>query len=126
MFKILKDKIRMQEARTIIEEKLDIEHSVRMQSIKFTLAINSSEPDFKAEKENYDKIISKIVNQKRAEDLGYFFAIEEAKIIKEGSMVLGGSNDKTPLMFSKSDSPEGTPNPDSPDGTRTRKRRMLF
>jgi len=126
MFKISKDKVRMQEARTIIEEKIDIEHSVRMQYVKFTLAIDSLEPDFKAEKENYDKIISKIVNRKRAEEAGYFFAIEEAKIIKEGSMVLNGSNDTTPLILPKSDSPEGTPPPDSPDGTRTRKRRMLF
>lgn len=107
IFKIKRDKIRMKDARDIIEEKIDIEHSVRMQYLKFSLAVNSSEPDFKAEKSNFDKHISKIVNRKRAEELGYFFAIEEAKIVKEGSMVLNGSNEATPMLLPKQTDPPG-------------------
>lgn len=105
MFKISRDKIRMKEAIDIIDERIDIEHSVRMQYLKFTLAINSAEADFKAEKAIWDKHISKIVNKNRAEENGYFFAIEEAKIVKEGSMVLHGSNEATPMIQPKRSDP---------------------
>lgn len=112
MFKISKDKVRMKEALDIINEKIDIEHSVRMQYLKFSLGINSSEADFKAEKATWDKHISKIVNKNRAEENGYFFAIEEAKIVKEGSMVLHGSNEATPMIQPKhSDPPVGSQQP---------------
>lgn len=116
MFKIAVDKIRKKEALDIINEKIDIQHSVRMQYVKFSLAINSSEPDMKSEKANWDKHYSKIANKVRADENGYFFAVEEAKIVKEGSMVLYGSNDATPMLLPKSDSLNSAPKTDPPVG----------
>lgn len=113
MFKIDRNKIRMKEAREIIDERIDIEHSVRMQYLKFSLAINSDDKDLAGEKMIWDKHISKVVNPERANENGYFFAIEEAKIVKEGSMVLHGSNDATPMLLPKQqqEAPGGTQQP---------------
>ena len=105
IFKISKDKIRLQEAKDIINEKIDIEHSIRMQYVKMSLAVNSKDPDFLEEKATYDKYLNSIANKEKAIEKGYFWAIEEAKIYKEGSMVLGGSNEITPMMYSKSIEP---------------------
>lgn len=101
MFKVSKDKVRMQDAKDIINEKIDIEHSVRMRYVKIDLAVNSEEDDFKAEKAIFDKHINSIANKEVAESAGYFWAVGEAQVHKEGSMVLAGSNDVTPMMQNK-------------------------
>ena len=113
MFEIQREKIRLQVAREIINDGIDIEHSVRMQYVQLGFAVNSEDPDFKAEKALWNKHINKIVNKEVAEDRGYFWWISEAKIFKEGSMVVMGSNDITPMLISKSDpgAPSHDPNP---------------
>lgn len=85
-------------ARRAIEHKAPVQHSVRMQYVKMELAINSKSPDFLKEKEAYDKYLPEIVNKDAVEKQGYFWAITEAKIYKEGSMVLFGSNSVTPMI----------------------------
>lgn len=72
-------------------------HSVGMQYVKLSLAINDSDEDFKAEFEVWNKYISEIANKEVAEGKGYFWAIHEAKII-EGSAVPMGSNFATPTI----------------------------
>lgn len=121
MFKIAIEKIILKEALDIINKRVSIQHSVRMQYVKVNLAINSANPEFKEEKNNYDKFISSVVNPDRVEKQGYFWAIDEAKISREGSMVIEGSNSITPMIYPKKlDAPNhgshgsDPPNPGSP------------
>lgn len=74
-----------------------IQGSVRMQYVALELAIN--DPDYKEEKVIWDKYRQYIANGEAADKLGYFFWIKEAKIYKEGSSVLFGSNDATPYFY---------------------------
>lgn len=77
----------------------DIQHSIRMQYVKIELAINDESEDFKEEKSTFDKHISQIANKDQATNDGFFWAVSEAKIYKEGSAVLFGSNDATPTLY---------------------------
>jgi hypothetical protein len=108
----------MQDARDIVNEKIDIENSIRMIYVKIDLAVDSDDDDFKEEKAMFKKHIESIANRKAAEKAGYFWAISEAKIHKEGSMVLSGSNDITPMMQKESEPLEDTP-PEPPKGTQS-------
>lgn len=77
-----------------------IQNSVRMRYIGMTLCIDDSSDDFKQEKANFDKYIKVVANRKDAEEQGYFWAITEAAVYKEGSAVLFGSNEATPILYS--------------------------
>jgi len=72
-------------------------HSVGMNYVKLYLCINSNDDDYKEEKTNWDKYISNVANKEEAENIGYFWAVTEAKLI-EGSAVLIGSNWATPTQ----------------------------
>lgn len=76
-----------------------IQHSIRMQYVKIELAINDDSEDFKEEKATFDKHIDVIANKEDAINAGFFWAVTEAKIYKEGSAVLFGSNDATPTLY---------------------------
>lgn len=76
-----------------------VEHSIRMQYVKLDLAVNSDDKELKEEKKLYDSIYPEIANKELADEQGYFWAVSEAKIYKEGSMVLAGSNDATPTLY---------------------------
>lgn len=101
VFEINKKDVRHSEAKHIIENKIDIEHSVRMSYVKIELAVNSDEEDFKGEKAVWDKFYDIVANKEDADERGYFWAVKEAKIHEEGSMVLRGSNHATPMLNSK-------------------------
>lgn len=73
------------------------EHSVGMRYVKIDLAINSESKHDAEEKAVWDKYYSVIANKDAADELGYFFAVTEAKAI-EGSAVLKGSNYATPTI----------------------------
>ncbi len=98
IYKIAKDKIVSPEAMRIIEDKRKVQNSVRMQYVKISLAINSNEKDYQTNKALFDARIDLIANKDKVKSQGYFFAVDEAKIIAEGSMVLRGSNDITPIL----------------------------
>lgn len=83
-----------------IVQKEAIQNSVRMQYISMTLCIDDDGDDFKQERENFYKYLPVIANKQDAIDAGYFWAITEAKIYKEGSAVLFGSNESTPILYS--------------------------
>jgi len=96
-------KVKMQDyanedARKTIEAKLPAQNSVRMQYVKIEMGIDSDNPDYKEEKAFYDKHIASIVNREEVSKDGYFFGVAEAKIYKEGSLVLFGSNSVTPVL----------------------------
>lgn len=98
IFTVKKDDIRLQAAKEIIDQKIDIEHSVRMRYIKYYAAVDSDDEEMAMYKEVWDKYIDQIANKDEAIKQGYFWAVTEAGIYKEGSMVLAGSNDITPLL----------------------------
>ena len=114
IFKVSKDAIQMKEASRVIEDKIPIEHSVRMQYVTLFLAVNSVEDGYKEEKANWDTYFPMIANKEVAEGRGYFWAVTEAKIYKEGSMVLAGSNDITPLLQKDIEPLENTQEKDEP------------
>ena len=74
----------------------NLQNSVRMQYINIILCVEDSE--FEQERANWDKYIKVVVNRELAEQVGYFWYVTEAKIVKEGSAVLFGSNDATPIL----------------------------
>ena len=72
-------------------------HSVGMRYIKLLLCINSDKRYDEEEKANWDKYYPMVANKEVADELGYFWAVTEAKII-EGSAVPIGSNQATPTI----------------------------
>lgn len=98
IYKIAENSVVHESAKMILRDKIDIQNSVRMQYVKIDMAINSNEKGFEKEKALWDSTIDKIVNREDAEKDGYFFPVSEAKIMKEGSMVLFGSNSVTPVL----------------------------
>jgi len=75
-----------------------LQHSVRMSYVSIELAINSEDEYYKDEFATYLKYLPNIVNKEIAEERGYFWVVKEAKISKEGSTVLFGSNEVTPAL----------------------------
>lgn len=98
VFKIKKESIRLSQAKEIIEERIPIEHSIRMQYVNLKLCADYSGDDWEDERENWAKYYPMVANKERADEVGYFWAVTEAKISREGSMLLAGSNPVTPLL----------------------------
>ncbi len=73
------------------------QHSVGMRYIKIFMCVDSIEPIYSSEKANWDKYYPQVINKEIADTKGYFWAVTEAKVI-EGSAVVRGSNDCTPVM----------------------------
>jgi len=99
------------------------EHSVGMRYVHLNLCIKSDEKDLREEKENWDKYIVEVANKEDAEEIGYFWAVTEAKLV-EGSAVLKGANWATPTQSVKEyeienyEPPQGTQsNTEPPQGT---------
>lgn len=74
-----------------------LEHSVGMRYLKIYLCVNSDNPDYSAEKDNWDKYYPIVVNKEVADNKGYFWAVTEAQFV-EGSAVVKGSNYATPVI----------------------------
>ena len=78
-----------------------VEHSIRLIYERIKLAMNSNDEEDKEEKAIWDTYYSKIANKEDVDDVGYFWAVTEARIYKEGSTVLFGANDATPRLKEK-------------------------
>ena len=76
-----------------------VQHSIRMEYVRLELGINSDSKDWENERKFYEKYINKIANKNEVVKNGYFWGVKEAKIYKEGSMVMEGSNSATPTLF---------------------------
>jgi hypothetical protein len=74
------------------------QHSVGMYYVKVDLAVN--DPDYEDEYKLYNSYIDQIGNAEKANSAGYFWAVQEAKLI-EISAVLQGSNELTPTVEAK-------------------------
>lgn len=88
------------DALNAIIQKAPLQNSVRMGYITMILCIDSTEDDFATEKANFDKYIKIVANKEDAISAGYMWAIEQAKIVKEGSACLFGANEATPILYS--------------------------
>jgi len=99
IFEIELAKIVNDAALKVINDKRPVQNSVRMQYVDIHLAMDSDNKEHKENKKLYDKVYPTIANKDRADENGYFWAVGEAKIQKEGSMVLLGSNDATPIIY---------------------------
>lgn len=77
------------------------QHSVGMQYVKISLAVNN--PDNKEEFENWNKYIGLLGNPEKALEKGYFWPVKEAKLI-EISCVTEGSNELTGMYNPSKDS----------------------
>jgi len=99
IFKISKDALVESESiEDIIEYNRPVQNSIRMQYVTFVTCIDDKRPEYKVEKANWDKYYKMIANKADADMAGYFWAVLELKIRDEGSMVVKGSNDATPLL----------------------------
>lgn len=73
------------------------QHSVGMRYVTLFLCINSDEQRYAEEKRLWDKYFPMVVNSEDALEVGYFWAVTEAKFV-EGSAVVLGSNKATPTL----------------------------
>jgi hypothetical protein len=88
------------------------QHSVGMYYVKIDFAVNDK--DHKAEFKTWNDNIDKIGNREKAEELGYFYAVKEAKLV-EISAVLQGSNELTPTIEAKDIEPEQSTQANEPE-----------
>lgn len=119
IYEIPEDKIEHEGARKVVSNKRKIQNSVRMQYVKIRLAMNDAGEDFKENKAIWDEIYPKVANKETADEYGYFWGVYEAKIFKEGSMVLAGSNEMTPIIYEKEEPGQATSSKGSAAGTPT-------
>lgn len=103
IFEIPKDKIRIEKVAELFKEQVSFENSVRMRYIQVQLAINSTSSDYTKQYELWKSRIDLVANKDVAIENGYMWCIDEASIEKEGSLVLFGSNDATPVIYQKSE-----------------------
>jgi len=105
IYEIPRDKMTNEDALKAIDDGKKVQNSVRMQYVKIKFAVNSQDKDYAVNKAYFDAKIDSIANKEEVMEQGYFWGIEEAKIYKEGSMVLFGSNDATPILQSNTEPP---------------------
>jgi hypothetical protein len=99
IFKIEKEALVESESiEDIIDNNRPVQNSIRMQYLNFVTCIDDKRPEYKVEKANWDKYYKMIANKADADLMGYFWAVTELKIRDEGSMVVKGSNDATPIL----------------------------
>lgn len=98
IFEIKEDNLVHEKAKEAIEYKRPVQNSVRMRYVKIRFGMNSEAKEHAEHKAYYDVKINEIANKEEVEAQGYFYGVEEAQIVKEGSMVLFGSNDATAVL----------------------------
>lgn len=80
-------------------DKEDLQNSVRMRYITYMLCIDDDDPDFATEKDNFYKYLPDIANKEDVMNASIYWAVIQGAIEKEGSSVLFGSNDATPILY---------------------------
>jgi hypothetical protein len=99
IYEIRKESIDNPTALKVIAGKRPVQNSVRMQYGEVILGINDKRPEFKDQKAYFDEMIDTIANKDVVLKDGYFWGVPKAFIREEGSMVLRGSNDATPINY---------------------------
>ena len=83
-------------------------HSAGMQYVEMKFCVNSDAEWATDEKANWDKYYPMVANKEDLDQVGYFYAVTEAKLI-EGSAVLFGSNFITPTLENNMKSADDAP-----------------
>lgn len=99
IFKALLTDRSLKAAFDSLKENDPVQYSVRMQYVTLFMAVNSTDSGYKEEYSAWNKYYQNISNKQKVDDQGFFFAVTDAKIYKEGSMVLAGSNDATRTLY---------------------------
>lgn len=86
------------DANKAIMDKVPLENSIRMRYVRIELCINDTSDYYKEEYASWLKHYDKVANKEELNEAGFFWAVVEAKIEKEGSAVLRGSNPVTPIL----------------------------
>lgn len=73
------------------------QHSIGLRYIKISLCMNSDEEEDKYEKENWDEFYPMVINKSKVDSKGFFWAVEEIKLV-EYSAVLFGANELTTVQ----------------------------
>lgn len=85
------------------------QHSIGLQYVKMELAVN--DPEFEHEYKIWQQYSDQVVNIDKAEEIGYFWAVQEIKLL-ENSAVVFGANPMTPTISAqqgeKSEAATGT------------------
>ena len=127
-FAFAKDKMQNEAAIKALNEKRDVKNSVRMQYVKIRLGMKSFAKGDEEYLKYYNEKLSLIANKEEVEELGYFWGIEEAKIVLEGSMVIAPSNEVTGVFVGEEKSKAaniGTLNNEPPSGTQEQKKQFF-
>lgn len=101
IFEIEEKNLMHEKAKQLLDAGLPIENSVRMQYVNVVLCLDSAEKEDAEFRANYDKYYPLIANKDEFERIRYFYAVTEAKIVQESSMVLEGSNSATRTLSNK-------------------------
>lgn len=101
IFEIEEKNLMHEKAKQLLNAGLPIENSVRMQYVNVVLCLDSAEKEDAEFRANYDKYYPLIANKDEFEKIRYFYAVIEAKIVQESSMVLEGSNSATRTLSTK-------------------------
>jgi hypothetical protein len=100
-----------------------LNHSVGMRYVKMYLCINDSGSG--QYYENWQKYYKEIANNDKADEMGYFWAVTEAKLV-EGSAVVMGSNTITPTLDNNMKADNPLSNKEEPTiVTQEKKRRII-
>jgi len=122
IYEIAIDKIKIPRIKELFEEKTAFENSVRMRYITMNLAIKTDNVDLAKQRKVWDDRIDLIANKEYAEEQGYFWAVDEASIEKEGSLCLFGSNEVTPVIYEAASS---TSKNEPSEDTQTRRKTFI-
>lgn len=87
------------DAKKAIKAGIPLQNSVRMQYEKMVLCVDSTAKGLEQERMNFYQHLPKIANKEEVMAAGYYWGIQSAKIVKEGSAVLAGSNRATPILY---------------------------
>ncbi len=87
------------DAANVVKNKIPMQNSISMIYVKIEMGINSTDKEFKEEKAVWDKYYPEVANKETLIENGHGFFVSEAKIHREGSMVLAGSNHATPILY---------------------------
>lgn len=107
------------DANKAIMDKVALQNSVRMRYVRIELCINDTSDYYKEEYANWIKVYDRVANKEELNEAGFCWAVSEAKIEKEGSAVLRGSNEVTPILQSISEEEKVDPLKGSPENKNT-------
>lgn len=113
------------DAAKVVRKRLPAQNSIRMQYLRVELGVKEENEEWAKENEIWSKYANQIANKERADEVGYAWFVEELKIIQEGSMVLLGSNDSTPIFIPGEPLKQHSQKNEPSDDTQKEKERKL-